>query len=117
MPENDTTQSINFLRFVANRPRGKVEFPIKFKESEYYWLELLGVPQEGQVEKAFKRGTKLITELLSEGKIDAGTAKTVIDHFVEIYVEHKIESSIQKYLEQHSNRPYVNALRDYLENK
>jgi len=74
-------------------------------------------PQEEQIDRAFNRGTKLICDLLSEGKIDSDIATEVLAHFVELYAEHKVESVIKKFLTKQENKPLVNALGVYLENK
>jgi excinuclease UvrABC nuclease subunit len=78
------------------------------------WVAYLFQSPENQVEKAFTKGTKLIHNLLLESKIDADTAGDILAQFVNIYVEHKIEMSIHKFLKKHDNRPFVNALGTYL---
>jgi len=72
-------------------------------------------PQEAQADEAFTKGTKLICNLLSEGSIDHRTAKNVLDHFVQLYADYKIESAIRKFLEKREDYPLLNTLKFYLE--
>jgi len=81
------------------------------------WLALILPPTAGQVDNAFNKGTKLICDLLAEGKIDSETATEVLAHFFELYVEHKVEFAIDKFLSKRVNKPLLNTLRFYLENK
>jgi hypothetical protein len=75
-------------------------------------------PDDKQADDAFGKGTKLISDLLSENRIDPETAKEMISYFVELYVHHKLECSIRKFLEKPKSEHWTNfLLRLYLEEK
>lgn len=115
MQDNDAAQLFNIMK-ILDKPKRKNDISVR-SELEDTWVAFHTKPQEGQVEKAFSRGTKLMSDLLSEGKINSETAINVINHFVEMYVEYKVEKAIQKFLEKHDNRFLVNTLRAYIENE
>jgi hypothetical protein len=97
-------------------PKKKYDISRKNKLENMY-LSILAESEENQVEKAFKSGTKLISDLLLDGEINSKTAHKVIEHFVGMYVEYKVEKTIHKYLGKHGDRLLINAVRDYLEDK
>jgi len=69
---------------------------------------------ENQVDKSFKKGAKLVHELLEDGKIDADVAKSILMHFAEIYIEHKFEVKIHKFFSRYEDKFAINMIRSYL---
>lgn len=74
-------------------------------------------PNEEEVDDAFKGGTRLISDLLSENKIDDETARKIISCLVELYTQQKVDWAIRKFLSKRKSEHWAGLLRLYLEEK
>jgi len=92
----------------------KIEKPKEKNNFTNYWFTYFIRPNENQVEKAFNDGTKLICDLLSTGKIEVETARDILSHFVQIYIEYKYATGVHKFLKRSQNRPMINVIKAYL---
>ena len=104
------------LFHVLDKPKKKYGISRR-SELENMYLTIYPESEENQIEKAYKRGTKVVCDLLVDGEINPETAHNIIEHFVEMYVEYKVEKTIQSFLEKHDKRFFDNALSAYIEDK
>ncbi|CAB1065858.1 hypothetical protein D1BOALGB6SA_10657 [Olavius sp. associated proteobacterium Delta 1] len=111
MKKDYTVQAKDIIAFLPKQK--EIDNPSSSETHDVwgYWIK----PDENQVDKAFKEGTKLIGNLLSEGQIDSKTATSLINQFVEMYVGFKFEKMLHKFINKCEHKSIVNLLRDYME--
>ena len=69
--------------------------------------------QEKRIDLAFRRGVKLIINLLSKEKIDSETANVLLELFLGMYVVSKSEKVINEFVMKLENSSFMNQF-DFL---
>lgn len=103
----DTTYKKNSKAKSLSHTQSQLQFLFPFSLSSTTNREV--------ADDAFSKGTKLICNLYSEGKIDDDTAKDILSYFFEIYFDNKIGEEVDHFFIRHRHKSIVKALKYYLE--